>query len=223
MDKISNYDTSLKMIFRILQNQGVEIFNGNHNQHAASIMTCLKNLATKISPDDTEYIEELEMFIDDGACRIARNYGKNTDSTVSPIVLNFLMTAIHSYNHINKGKTPYQFTGKKNCTNIKSSGKAFLAQVLIPRIHAGAHAYPTNVPLLTFHAIAAHSPIMRSPSPNVGPRHPPISFGKSAKRLQRERRQERKLIQGYRSNSSDTGSASDGGGKRRFTRRRQQK
>ena len=198
-------DKSLRTIFRTLQNQCSEIFSGAHNADSASIMKCLENLAELISSDD-DYIEELELFIDSGVCHIARNYGaeSNTNNTVSSVVLNFLMTAIRSYNH--NSKEPYRFK-KDKCPNTNSHGNALLAQVLHPMIDAGAHAVPIDNQLLTFNVLKKYSPRIRSPSPKVGPRHKPISFGKTVKTLQRTRRQSR----GYRSNSSDTGSASDGG------------
>lgn len=214
-------ETSLKMIFRTLQNQSSAIFGGECNTHSASIMKCLEGLAILISPDNDDVIEDviedLESFISGGVCHVARNYGRNAESTISPIVLNFLMTAIRSYNHINRGKPPYRFTSPK-CPQTNARGYAFLAQVLIPRIDAGAHAFPIDEKLLTFEVRVEHSPIIRSPSPMVGRRGESVPFGPMFKRLQRERRADL----GYRSNSSDTGSASDGGGRRKFTRRPRQ-
>jgi hypothetical protein len=203
---------SLKQIFRTLQNQSSEIFSGVHNANSEIITGCLEKLAKLISPDDDEYIEELESFIGNGVCHVARNYGKTVH--VSPIVVNYLMTAITSYNHVNK--TPYRFT-RDTCPNTNSHGNAFLVQVLIPHIDAGAHAFPSGQ---KFHVhVKSTPPVIRSPSP-VGPRRPSISFGKAAKALQRERRTLKKkqgLTQGYRSNSSDTE-----GGRRRIARQRRQ-
>lgn len=201
--------TSLKQIFRTLQNQSSEIFSGDHNASSEIITGCLKKLAKLITPDDDEYIEDLESFIGNGVCHVARNYGKTVN--VSPVVVNYLMTAITSYNHVNK--TPYRFTSD-TCPNTNSHGNAFLVQVLIPHIDAGAHAFPSGQ---KFYVHVKDTPIIRSPSP-VGPRRPSISFGKAAKALQRERRTLKKkqgLTQGYRSNSSDTE-----GGRRIFARRR---
>lgn len=201
--------TSLKQIFRTLQNQSSEIFSGDHNASSEIITGCLKKLAKLITPDDDEYIEDLESFIGNGVCHVARNYGKTVN--VSPVVVNYLMTAITSYNHVNK--TPYRFTSD-TCPNTNSHGNAFLVQVLIPHIDAGAHAFPSGQ---KFYVQVKDTPIIRSPSP-VGPRRPSISFGKAAKALQRERRTLKKkqgLTQGYRSNSSDTE-----GGRRIFPRRR---
>ena len=201
--------TSLKQIFRTLQNQSSEIFSGDHNASSEIITGCLKKLAKLITPDDDEYIEDLESFIGNGVCHVARNYGKTVN--VSPVVVNYLMTAITSYNHVNK--TPYRFTSD-TCPNTNSHGNAFLVQVLIPHIDAGAHAFPSGQ---KFHVhVKSTPPVIRSPSP-VGPRRPSISFGKAAKALQRERRTLKKkqgLTQGYRSNSSDTE-----GGRRRIARR----
>ena len=213
-------ETSLKIIFRTLQNQSSAIFGGECNAHSASIMKCLEGLATLISPENVDVIEDLESFISGGVCHVARNYGINAESTISPIVLNFLMTAIRSYNHINRGKSPYRFTDAK-CPQTNPHGNAFLAQVLIPHIDAGAHAFPIDEKLLTFEVRVEHSPIIRSPSPMVGRRGESVPFGLTFKMHQRHRRAHRKNIDplGYRSNSSDTGSASDGGGRRKFTRR----
>ena len=201
--------TSLKQIFRTLQNQSSEIFSGVHNANSEIITGCLEKLAKLISPDDDDdYIEELESFIGNGVCHVARNYGR---MNVSHIVLNYLMTAISSYNRLNK--TPYRFTND-TCPNTNSRGNAFLVQVLIPHIDAGAHAFSIGN---KFHVdVKSTPPVIRSPSP-VGPRHPSISFGKAAKALQRERRTLKKkqgLTQGYSSNSSDTE-----GGRRRIARR----
>jgi hypothetical protein len=203
--------SSLKIIFKTLQNQCSDIFNGSHNANHESITTCLQNLEKLIAPDDEDYIYELFAFIGNGICHIARNYGKT--SVVSSIVLNFLMTAIHSYNQISAQK--YRFESE-TCPNTNSLGKAFLMQVLLPHINAGAKHFPPSEKPLTFTVIIQHSPVIRSPSPDVGPRGKPIiSFGKAVKRLQRQRRKER----GYRSNSSDT-EGSDGGGKRKFSKQR---
>jgi hypothetical protein len=205
--------TSLKIIFKTLQNQCSDIFNGSHNANHESITTCLQNLGKLISPDDEDYIYDLFAFIGNGICHIARNYGKT--SAVSSIVLNFLMTAIHSYNQISAQK--YRFENN-TCPNTNALGKAFLMQVLLPHINAGATHFPPSEKPLTFAVLVQHSPVIRSPSPEVGPRNKPISFGKEVKRLQRQRRKER----GYRSNSSDT-EESDGGGKRKRSVRRNQK
>jgi hypothetical protein len=205
--------TSLKIIFKTLQNQCSDIFNGSHNANHESITTCLQNLARLISTDDEDYIYELFSFIGNGICHIARNYGRT--SVVSSIVLNYLMTAIHSYNQISAQK--YRFESE-TCPNTNALGKAFLMQVLLPHINAGATLFPPNEKPLTFAVIVQHSPVIRSPSPDVGPRNKPLSFGKEVKRLQRQRRKER----GYRSNSSDT-EESDGGGKRKQSVRQNQK
>lgn len=202
--------TSLKIIFKTLQNQCSDIFNGIHNVNHEPITTCLQNLARLISPDDEDYIYDLNEFIGDGICHIARYYGKT--SAVSSIVLNFLMTAIQSYNKVSSKK--YKFENE-TCHNSNGLGKAFLIQVLLPLINAGATHFPHSENPLTF---AVQRMIIRSPSPDVGPRNESISFGKEVKRLQRQRRKER----GYRSNSSDT-EESDGGGKRKQSVRQNQK
>ena len=218
-------ETSLKMIFKTLHNQSSAIFGGECNDasSSASIMKCLEGLATLISPDNDDVIEDLESFIRGGVCHVARNYGRNAESTISPIVLNFLMTAIRSYNHINRGKPSYRFTSPK-CPQTNAHGNAFLAQVLIPHIDAGAHAFPIDEKSLTFEVRVEHSPIIRSPSPMVGRRGESVPFGPMFKWHQRHRRKALKNTDplGYRSNSSDTGSASDGGGRRKFTRRPRQ-
>ncbi len=203
--------SSLKIIFKTLQNQCSDIFNGIHNANHESITTCLQNLEKLISPDDEDYIYELNSFIGNGVCHIARNYGKT--SAVSSIVLNFLMTAIHSYNQISAQK--YRFESE-TCPNTNSLGKAFLMQLLLPHINAGANLFPPTENPLTFSVMVQASPVIRSPSPEVGPRNKPISFGKEVKRLQRQRRKDR----GYRSNSSDTGESDGGSTIRKFSKQR---
>jgi len=210
MDQINKLGSteSLKLIFRTLQNQCSNIFNGSHNENHESITACLQNLSRLLSHDD-DYIIDLHDFIEDGICHIARNYGKT--SSVSAIVLNFLMTAIHAYNQVSAQN--YQFK-KETCYNINSAGKAFLMQVLLPHIKSGAAPFPVSKTPMTFAVQVQHSPVIRSPSPEVGPRNKPISFGKEVKRLQRQRRQDR----GYRSNSSDTEGSNGGSGKRSVKR-----
>ena len=92
-------EKNLKSIFRTLQNQTREIFRGEHNAQSVSITTCLENLGQLILEDDDEYLEDLASFIGSGVFHISRNY-ESVPETVTPTVLNFLMTAIRSYNHI---------------------------------------------------------------------------------------------------------------------------
>lgn len=202
--------TSLKIIFRTLQNQSDNIFNGIHNSNEASITSCLRNLEDLISSDDEDNIYNLNSFIQNGICHIARTYGKT--STVSSIVLNILMTAIHTYNNISAEKYIFEL---ETCPNTNLLGISFLIQVLLPHINAGASFFPTSEKPLTFEVLIPHIPKIRSPSPEVGPRNKPVSFGKESEKLQRQRRTEL----GYRSNSSDTDS--DGGsGKRKLSKQR---
>ena len=210
-----NSQKSLKNIFKTLENQNSEIFSGYHNTHSASITTCFENLAQLISPEDDDYIEDFKSFINNGLCTICRNYEMQRE-TVSPIVLNFLMTAIRSYNHIQRASGQlYHFT-QEVCPGASDTGNAFLQQVMCPFIDAGAlHVFPVDEPL-NFQVNVKKTFIIRSPSPERGPRRKFKSFGKAFKQLQRSRRRDR----GYRSNSSDTGSESNGGGSRRRFKRR---
>lgn len=209
--------TSLKSIFRTLQNQAGDIFNGIHNAHNESITACLENLGKLISPDDEDRIDDLFSFIENGICRVSNSYEVERDA-LSPEVLNFLMTAIRSYNHIaasgSEKRAAYSFTSK-TCPGASDAGNAFLVQILIPHIAAGAlHVFPVGSPL-TFKVNVPQSFIMRSPSPSSGPRRPGISFGNAAiiakKSRRRHRRNQRKLRYSYPSASSDSDSGSGSG------------
>ena len=181
--------TNLRDIFKTLENQNSAIFNGDHDKHSASITTCLKKLVELISPDDTDYLEDLKYFIHNGVCRIARNYG--SDQTVTPIVLNFLMTAIRSYNHINalskaspkaSPRRPYHVT-LETCHGLSDTSSAFLMQVLAPHINSGAqHVFPVDTPL-DFHIVVKEKFIIRSPSPlegnRIGSLATPVPFGEA--------------------------------------------
>ena len=215
--------TSLKNIFRTLQNQESHIFSNVHNTHSESITTCLENLGHLINPDNEDWLYDLRSFIESGVCHIARNYEMDR-SSISPIVLNFLMTAIRSYNHIvciggGGGAAGYRFKSD-TCPGASATGNAFLMQVLVPLINAGAlHVFPIGVPL-AFHVNVPESFIQRSPSP-PGPRRTFISLGEAAKiqttARRRYRRQRRAESGAVVSDSSTSGS--DGGGRRRIIRR----
>lgn len=230
--------TSLKDIFRTLENQNSAIFNGDHDAYSASITTCFKNLAHLISPND-EYLGDLEYLITDGVCRIARNYESNRER-VTPVVLNLLMTAIRSYNHIKaaraspRRRAPYH-ASMHTCRGLSDMGTAFLVQVLAPHINAGAHhVFPVDKPL-EFNVDVKEKFIVMSPSPLVGNRVgslvTPISFGKAFRALKKANKSpktgnkspkkgNKTPKKGNKSpgKSSDTDSSSDGsrsGGKTR--------
>lgn len=215
--------TSLKNIFRTLQNQESNIFSNVHNVHSESITTCLENLGHLINPDNEDGLYDLRSFIESGVCHIARNYEMDR-SSISPIVLNFLMTAIRSYNHIvciggGGGAAGYRFESD-TCRGASATGNAFLMQVLVPLINAGAlHVFPIGVQL-EFNVNVPESFVIRSPSPD-GPRRKFISFGKAAKTNKTERRRyrrQRRAESGAVVSDSST-SGSDGGGRRRIIRR----
>jgi hypothetical protein len=214
--------TSLKNIFRTLQNQESHIFSNVHNTHSESITTCLENLGHLINPDNEDWLYDLRSFIESGVCHIARNYEMDRLS-ISPIVLNFLMTAIRSYNHIvciggGGGAAGYRFESD-TCPGASATGNAFLMQVLVPLINAGAlHVFPIGVQL-EFNVNVPESFVKRSPSP-PGPRRKFISLGEAAKiqkTARRRYRRERRAVSGAVSDSSTSGS--DGGGRRRIIRR----
>lgn len=228
--------TSLKAIFRTLQNQAGDIFSDAHNAHSSSITTCLENLGRFITPDNEDNLDDLRSFIENGVCRIVRNYEVDR-SKVSPDVLNFLMTAIRSYNHIvaiggggGGVASSYRFESE-TCQGASATGNAFLKQILVPFINAGAlHVFPIGVPL-AFEVKVPDSFIIRSPSPEDGPRHPGISFGRAvraAKTARRRYRRQRRAESGVGSkyvvsdsSASDSSSNSNGGGSgRRRTKRR---
>ena len=195
--------TSLKAIFRTLQNQAGDIFSDVHNAHGASITTCLENLGQFITPDNEDNLDDLRSFIETGVCRIVRNYDVDR-SKVSPDVLNFLMTAIRSYNHIVASggvASLYRFESE-TCRGASATGNAFLTQILVPFINAGAlHVFPIGVPL-EFEVKVPVSFIVRSPSPENGPRRPSISFGlavKAAKTARRRYRRQRRAASGVKS------------------------
>jgi hypothetical protein len=232
--------TSLKDIFRTLENQNSAIFNGDHDAHSASITTCLENLAHLISPDDKDYLEDLKYFIHNGVCRIAQNYESNRKA-VTPVVLNFLMTAIRSYNHIKalskaspRRRAPYHVT-LDTCHGLSDTGTAFLMEVLASHINSGArHVFPVDTPL-HFDIKVKEKFIVRSESPLVGNRvgslATPISFGKAFRALKKANKSpktgnkspkkgNKTPKKGNKSpgKSSDTDSSSDGsrsGGKTR--------
>ena len=240
--------TSLKAIFRTLQNQAGDIFSDVHNAHGASITTCLENLGQFITPDNEDNLDDLRSFIETGVCRIVRNYDVDR-SKVSPDVLNFLMTAIRSYNHIVASGASggvaslYRFESE-TCQGASATGNAFLTQILVPFINAGAlHVFPIGVPL-EFEVKVPVSFIVRSPSPENGPRRPSISFGlavKAAKTARRRYRRQRRAASGVKSmyvvsdkrvvsdssasgsssnsNSNSNGGRGRGSGRRRTKRR----
>jgi len=189
--------TNLKDIFRTLENQNSAIFNGDHDAYSASITACLKNLVELISPND-EYLGDLKYLITDGVCRIARNYESNRER-VTPVVLNFLMTAIRSYNHIKaahalpRSRAPYHVS-MHTCHGLSDMGTAFLMQVLAPHINAGAHhVFPVHEDNpLEFNVHVKEKFIVRSPSPlegnRVGSLSTAISFGEALKALEEANR-----------------------------------
>jgi len=197
--------TSLKDIFRTLENQNSAIFNGDHDAYSASITACLKNLVELISPNDNDYLEDLKYFIHNGVCRIAQNYESNRER-VTPVVLNFLMTAIRSYNHLKaahsasssskaspRSRAPYHVT-LETCHGLSDMGTAFLMQVLAPHINAGAHhVFPVHKDNpLEFNVHVKEKFIVRSPSPlkgnRVGSLSTAISFGEALKALEEANR-----------------------------------
>ena len=226
--------TNLRDIFRTLENQNSAIFNGDHDAHSASITTCLKNLVELISPNDKDYLEDLKYFIHNGVCRVANNYESNRER-VTPVVLNLLMTAIRSYNHIKtlskaSPRRPYHVT-LETCHGLSDMGTAFLMQVLAPHINAGAHhVFPVDTPL-HFNVVVKEKFIVRSPSPlegnRVGSLANPVHFGKALRALKKANKSPKKgnktPTKGNKSpgKSSDTDSSgSRSGGKTR--RRRKQ-
>lgn len=216
---------SLKTIFKTLQNQTREIFSDVYNapEDSKSITTCLENLGQYILPDDEEYLEDLESIILNGISNISRNY-ENDRQAVTPVVLNFLMTAIRSYNHI-RG-TPYR-VDLDRFQVLSEMGNAFLTQVLIPYIDAGAlHVFPPDAPL-GFEIRVSPSKQVFIPSPLDGNRVA-VSFSKALKKGRRYRRTERKkrAKPGESVANSDSGSSSDsdssrgrGGGRRKTNKR----
>lgn len=211
---------NLKSIFRTLQNQTREIFRGEHNAQSVSITTCLENLGQLILEDDDEYLEDLASFIGSGVFHISRNY-ESVPETVTPTVLNFLMTAIRSYNHIVSCRETQYRVALDTCQGLSDTGNAFLMQVLIPYIDAGAlHVFPPDEPLV-FDLVVKQSFIIRSPSPLHGNRPGslanPVSFGKAFNKVRRARRKARRAAAkpgeaAPNSNSSATGSSSEGDG-----------
>jgi hypothetical protein len=226
--------TNLKSIFRTLQNQTGAIFRGEHNAQSVSITTCLENLGQLILKDGGDYLEELGSFIGNGVFQISGHYGSGN---VTPTVLNFLMTAIRSYNHIISCRETQYRVALDTCQGLSEIGNAFLTQVLIPYIDAGAlHVFPPDDPLVFDLKVEEKAFIIRSPSPLVGHRPgslvPSVSFGQEFTKRRRERRKARraaaaKLGQAaFNSNSSATGSSSEGdggggtnGGRRKNTKR----
>jgi len=190
--------TNLRDIFKTLENQNSAIFNGDHDKHSASITTCLKKLVELISPDDKDYLEDLKYFIHNGVCRVANNYDADP-KIVTPVVLNFLMTAIRSYNHINalsksspkaspRSRVPYHVT-LETCHGLSDTSSAFLMQVLAPHINSGArHVFPVDTPL-NFNVVVKEKFIIRSPSPlkgnRVGSLATPVPFGEALKALKK--------------------------------------
>ena len=233
--------TNLRDIFRTLENQNSAIFNGDHDAYSASITTCLKNLVELISPDDKDYLEDLKYFIHNGVCRVANNY-ESDRKAVTPVVLNLLMTAIRSYNHIKgsskaspRSREPYHVT-LETCHGLSDMGTAFLMQVLAPHINAGAHhVFPVHKDKpLEFNVRVKEKFIVRStPSPQEGNRvgslSNPVHFGKALRALKKANKTPKK---GNKSpgkgssssgtNSSDTDSSGSRGGGRKTRRRRKQ-
>jgi len=232
--------TSLKDIFRTLENQNSAIFNGDHDAHSASITTCLKNLVELISPDDKDYLEDLKYFIHNGVCRVANNYESNRER-VTPVVLNLLMTAIRSYNHIKtlskaSPRRPYHVT-LETCHGLSDTSSAFLMQVLAPHINAGAHhVFPVHKDKpLHFNVRVKEKFIVRSPSPlegnRVGSLATPVPFGEALKALKKANKANRSPKKGNKTptkgnkspgKSSDTDSSGSRGGGRKTRRRRKQ-
>lgn len=221
--------SSLRDIFRTLQNQEGPIFSNVHNAHSASIITCLEKLGNLITPPDKEdRLYDLRSFIENGVCHIARNYEMNP--TVSPDVLNFLMTAIRSYNHIvaiSGGEAKvYHFEPGTCRGGVSSTGNAFLLQVLVPLIDAGAlHVFPTGAPI-AFDVNVPELFVERSPSPEYGPRQPGVSFGKAVEALNKPTRRRRRRVVGSRyvsgssASSSGNSSGNSSGGRRSKCSRR---
>jgi hypothetical protein len=235
--------TNLRDIFRILENQNSAIFNSDHDAYSASITTCLKKLVELISPDDKDYLEDLKYFIHNGVCRVANNYDADP-KIVTPVVLNFLMTAIRSYNHINalskaspkaspRSRVPYHVT-LETCHGLSDTSSAFLVQVLAPYINSGArHVFPVDTPL-HFNVVVKEKFIVRSPSPlegnRVGSLATPVPFGEALKALKKANKANKSPKKGNKTptkgnkspgKSSDTDSSgSRSGGKTR--RRRKQ-
>ena len=224
---------NVKSIFRTLQNQTREIFRGEHNAESASITTCLENLGQLILQDDG-YLADLASFIGNGVFQISRNYESDPEM-VTPTVLNFLMTAIRSYNHIislGGSETQYR-VALDTCQGLSDTGNAFLMQVLVPRIDAGAlHFFPPDEPLV-FDLKVKKTYIPRSRSPPKGNRPgslaTPVYFGRAVTKARRQRRKARRADAkpgetASNSNSSATGSSSEGdsgtnGGRRKTTKR----
>jgi len=218
---------SLKIIFKTLQNQTREIFRGDYNatEESKSITTCLENLGQYILPEDDEHLEDLESFILNGISNISRNY-EDDRQAITPTVLNFLMTAIRSYNHI-RG-TPFR-VDLDRFQILSEMGNAFLTQVLIPYIDAGAlHVFPPDAPL-EFEIKQPKQ--VQSPSPSTGNRigslSTAVSFSKALRHQRRRRRTERKknAKSGEYVVNSDSGSSSDsdggrGGGRRKTNKRK---
>ena len=232
-------DTNLKSILRTLENQTGEIFRGEYNgeTESKSITTCLEKLGQLILPDNETYLEMLESFIVNGVCNISRHYEEQR--SVSPIVLNFLMTAIRSYNHIRVG-TPFR-VNLSTCRGLYEIGNAFLTQVLVPHIDAGAlHVFPPDSPMVFKLSIEQPKQVfkIRSPSPphgnRIGSISTAVSFSKALRKARRHRRTERKrnVKPGEHISNSDSGTASDsdgggrgtggGGGGRKKTNKRNQ-
>jgi hypothetical protein len=234
--------TNLRDIFRTLENQNSAIFNGDHDAYSASITACLKNLVELISPDDKDYLEDLKYFIHNGVCRVANNYESNRER-VTPVVLNFLMTAIRSYNHIkalskaspkaSPSRSSYHVT-LDTCHGLSDTSSAFLMQVLAPHINAGAHhVFPVDTPL-HFNVVVKEKFIVRSPSPlegnRVGSLATPVPFGEALKALKKANKANRSPkgnktpTKGNKSpgKSSDTDSSGSRGGGRKTRRRRKQ-
>ena len=223
--------TRLKNIIQTLENQTREIFRGDYNAQSASITTCLENLGQLILKEP-DYLYELQSFIKNGVCYISRNY-ESAPETVTPAVLNFLMTAIRSYNHIistSGHETQSQYrVALDECHGLSDISESFLTQVLIPHIDAGAlHVFPADDPLV-FDIKVKKSFITHSPSPLHGNRPgslaTPVLFGKaltSSRRLRRRMRRARAAPGETASNSDSapTGSSSDGDGSNGGARRK---
>ncbi|NDH68682.1 MAG: hypothetical protein EBY22_12420 [Gammaproteobacteria bacterium] len=223
--------TNLRDIFRTLENQNSAIFNGDHDAYSASITACLKNLVELISPND-EYLGDLKYLITDGVCCIARNYESNRER-VTPVVLNLLMTAIRSYNHIKgsskaspRSRAPYHVS-MHTCRGLSDMGTAFLVQVLAPYINSGArHVFPVDTPLeFNVRVKEKFSKTTTPPEGRVGSLSTAISFGEALKSLKKANKANKSPKKGNKTptkgnkspgNSSDTDSSgSRSGGKTR--------
>lgn len=123
MENLSNL--SSKNIVRKLVNQGENIFNNMYNQYYDELVKAfLKINESDLSED---LIEDLNYFIEDGICNLARNFGEGKQ--ISPITMNILIHAIVVFN--NKSPSPFNFRSDKICAHVNVNGLIFLSNVLI--------------------------------------------------------------------------------------------